>query len=59
MFRYNMKRFYFILILIGLTLGMQAQNTGARVSRGGDRNVRQQEAEKSNTGLPELSVRAQ
>ena len=59
MFRYNMKRFYFILILIGLSLCIQAQNTGARVSRGGDRNVRQQEAEKDNTGLPELSVRAQ
>ncbi|MDR0742799.1 MAG: gliding motility protein GldN [Tannerella sp.] len=56
-----MKRFYSICsILLALTVFMQAQNNDQRVprmSRGGERS-RQQQAE-TNSGLPELSVRAQ
>jgi gliding motility associated protien GldN len=56
-----MKRFYYIsFILIALTIFVQAQNpnqNAPRVSRGADAN-RQQQNQK-NTGLPELSIRAQ
>ena len=52
-----MKRYYISSILIALTIFMQAQNTAPRTSRGGDRNV--QQAAQTNTGLPELTVRAQ
>ena len=54
-----MRRFYYIgLIFLALNIYAQAQNAnqGARVSRGSDRSNQQAE---SNTGLPELSVRAQ
>jgi len=54
-----MKRFFYTgAFFIALTLFVQAQNTGVRMnSRGSDRNAQQQAG--SNTGLPELSVRAQ
>ena len=53
-----MKRYYIILILIALTIGVQAQNTTPRVSRGGDRNV-QQPGTNTAKKTSELSVRAQ
>jgi gliding motility associated protien GldN len=57
----KMKRFYFIsLILVALTFVAQAQTTnqsGVRTSRGAAERDRQQT--QTNTGLPELSVRAQ
>ena len=55
-----MKRFYYITsIFLVLALFAQAQNqNGVRTSRGGaDRN--RQQAENNQSGLPELSVRAQ
>lgn len=53
-----MKRFYYIgLLFLALAQLAEAQNNAPRVSRGGDRN-RQQQTE-NNTGLPELTVRAQ
>ena len=58
-----MKRYYLFTLFMALALFAQAlfaqaqQNTGARVSRGGDRNAQQQAG--ADTGLPELSVRAQ
>ena len=51
-----MKRYYISSILIALTIFMQAQNTAPRTSRGADPNAQQQQV---NTGLPELTVRAQ
>ncbi|MDR2916819.1 MAG: gliding motility protein GldN [Tannerella sp.] len=55
-----MKRFYYISsIFLALTLLAQAQNPGQtapRMSRGGDRSRQQAE---NNSGLPELTVRAQ
>ena len=51
-----MKRFYISSILFALTIFVQAQNTAPRLSRGADPNAQQQQA---NTGLPELTVRAQ
>ena len=52
-----MKRFNFIIsILIALTVFAQAQNVRTGTSRTTDRNRQQ---EQTNTGLPELSVRAQ
>lgn len=54
-----MKRFYSICsILLVLTVFVQAQDDQRtpRMSRGGDRNRQQAE---NNTGLPELTVRAQ
>jgi len=54
-----MKRYYISLFFIALTLFVQAQNTPAtRTSRGADRNM-QQPPGADNTGLPELTVRAQ
>jgi len=54
-----MKRFFYTTAcILTLTLCAQAQNTAPRVSRGGDRNAQQQQAG-NNTGLPELTVRAQ
>ena len=55
-----MKRFFHIsFILIGLINVVDAQNTNVpRVSRGGDRNTQQQQAD-ANTGSRRLSVRAQ
>ena len=55
-----MKRFYYIgLIFLALGAFAQAQNSdqrAPRMSRGGDRNNQQSE---NQSGLPELSVRAQ
>ena len=56
-----MRRFYYIgLIFLALSVIAQAQNAnqaGARVSRGSDRS--NQQTANSNNGIPELSVRAQ
>ena len=55
-----MRRFYYIgIIILTLNIFAQAQNPPQqpRMSRGGDRNRTQ--AENNQTGLPELTVRAQ
>ena len=52
-----MKRFYYICsIFLVLALFAQAQEQRPRMSRGGERNNRQQA--ENNSGLPELSIRA-
>jgi gliding motility associated protien GldN len=50
------RLFYITLIFIGLAASMEAQNNQPRVSRGADRTRQQQQ---NNSGLSELSVRAQ
>ena len=56
-----MKRFFYICaFLTALTLFAQAQNTtGARVSRGADRNANVQQKADSHVDSPGLSIRAQ
>jgi gliding motility associated protien GldN len=51
------RLFYIALIFAGLVASMEAQNNQPRVSRGVDRTRQQQQ--QNNSGLPELSVRAQ
>ncbi|MDR3268667.1 MAG: gliding motility protein GldN [Tannerella sp.] len=57
-----MKRFYFLLVLVGAmllsgTTQAQEERRTPRVSRGAERNNRQ--SNENNSGLPELTVRAQ
>ena len=57
-----MRRFYYIgIIILTLNIFAQAQNEEQRprMSRGGDRSRTQTENNNNQSGLPELSVRAQ